>query len=68
MRRFADQCQAAGDIALGLHQCQRVGPARPDRLNGAEEIAEPRSQLLGEFRLGQRQQPRRQRGMLGPHD
>ncbi len=66
MRRLADQCQAAGDIALGLHQRQRVGPARPDRLDGAEKIAEPRPQLGGEFRLGQRQEPRRQRGVLGP--
>ena len=68
MRRLADQREPPRDVALGLHQRQMIGPARPDRLDRAEKPAEAGAQFGGELGFGQRQQARREVGVLGPHD
>ena len=68
MRCFADQRQPFRDVTLGQHQAERIGPARPDRLDRAEEIAEAGGDLGGEGGVRERHQTRRQLGPFGPHD
>ena len=68
MRRLADERQPARDVALRQHQPERIGPARPDRLDRAEKVAEARRELGRERGIGERHQPRRELGAFRPHD
>jgi hypothetical protein len=58
MRRLADKFQPARDGALRQHQPQGIAPARPDRLDGSEKVADARGKLRPELPIGERDQPR----------
>src|ERR1700730_12836493 len=66
--RLADERQPGCDIALRQQQRERVSPARPNRLDGAEKIAKARRELFGKYGIGERHQPRYELGPFGPYD
>jgi hypothetical protein len=63
----ADQRQPAVDIALGMLQGERVGPAAAAQREPPERLAEAAHQRAGEGGVGERQHGRRQPGALRPH-
>jgi len=68
VRRIAHQDQPLVDVAFGMDEAERMGPARADRLDVTQEIAEAAGELGLEACGFELEQARGELGALGPDD
>src|SRR5215472_2706298 len=68
MRRLADECQPAADVAVREHYPEGIGPARSAQLNRAKKVAKAGCQFCREGDIRELNQPRGERFFFRPYD